>query len=116
MIHQRSPYEEVVADPGGYLVPATPMNIDKFTQNMLADSRRQANGSFRQRLLDPHNRRSTNIIDISGPNLNVPVPLRPYPDSLWYDPFKLAPGQAGHDLERAQIAAGKRRRPKAEDY
>ena len=71
--------------------------------------------SFRERMLDPHNRRSTNIVDLSGPNLDVPVHLMPYPDSLWYDPFRLPPGKADHDFALAQAAVN-RRKPRREDY
>lgn len=60
--------------------------------------------TFRERMLDPANRRSKNIIDLSGPNLEVPVKLRPSPDDVWYDPLKLAPGKAAHDRMRAEQA------------
>jgi hypothetical protein len=69
-------------------------------------------------MLEPQNRRSANIVDLSGPNLEVPVHLRQYPDNLWYDPFSLPPGKAEHDFALAQAALipAKRRKSKREDY
>lgn len=60
--------------------------------------------SFRDRMLEPQHRRSTHIEDLSGPNIESPVPLVGYPDSLWYDPFDLPPGKAEHDFLTAQAA------------
>lgn len=61
--HQRSPYEDTVLDPDGYLVPANPLNIENFLLNVRADERRRAKLGFRKRMLSPTQRRSTHIED-----------------------------------------------------
>ena len=118
-VHQPSPYEDMVLDPDGYWVPAPTMNVEHFTQNMLADNRRKATlpggKTFRQRMLDPSQRRSTNVEDRRGwqvvsdrnspPNLNEPVP-----PEVGDDPFiPNNPRWASVDLEEALRAVGRRK-------